>query len=107
MSGEFGIKLNYTNTLLKSPISDYYSPIFHFIYNGSIYSTLKIQYLTSGLWNLSCIFNETLNVSYNVNVKVSSIGFVDTYWNFKLKIFVVKRSIIHSILLKTFIIIKT
>ena len=90
MSGEFGIKLNYTNTLLKSPISDYYSPIFHFIYNGSIYSTLKIQYLTSGLWNLSCIFNETLNVSYNVNVKVSSIGFVDTYWNFKLKIFVVK-----------------
>jgi len=92
LSGRFDIIVNYTNNLLDRPISDYYSPSFQFMYNGTIYSSLKVNYLYNGLWNLSCIFNETTNVSYDVLIQVSLIGFIDTSWSLTLNI-----DVIHTI----------
>ncbi|MHA1250494.1 MAG: hypothetical protein ACTSRP_10935 [Candidatus Helarchaeota archaeon] len=86
LSGRFGIKLNYTNQQLNNPISDYFSPSFRLYYNGTLFSSLKSNYLSIGLWNLSCFFNETRNVTYNILVKVSTVGFKDTTWNFLLHV---------------------
>ncbi|MBD3227424.1 MAG: hypothetical protein GF329_04475 [Candidatus Lokiarchaeota archaeon] len=91
-SGNFGLKVNYTNLFLNESITDYFSPSFELFYNGSKYNSLKTDNIFNGTWNLTCIFNETTNVSYSIDIKVSTLGFIDTSFSLTLNIDVIRTT---------------